>query len=106
MLARSVVDLTDEPGEVFLKDSLTLHGVGVADSVQAGLRSVGLPTTVKQLHAVFGDRSDVVTVQVDAGHVVVSVKMNGSVSRGPIAILCDGGVHLGFDLTHDAWGVV
>ena len=100
MLASSIVHLTDEPGEVLLKHSFTVHGVLLADGVQAGLGSVGLPTTVKQLHTVFRDRSDVVAVQVDAGHVVDSVKLNGGVSRGPIAILSNGGVHQGFDLTH------
>jgi len=44
-------------------------------------------------------------MQVDAGHVVFGVKLYRGVTRLPVEVVADGGVHQGFDLTHDALGL-
>lgn len=99
MLASSIVHLTDEPSEVLLKHSFTVHGVLLADGVQAGLGSVGLPTTVEQNDAILIDLSDLIAVEVDVAE-TIRVSTDLSVARLPVTRLTDGGVHQGFDLTH------
>ena len=87
------------PGEVTLEDAI---GEGVAefvdDGVQTGLGSVGLPTAIEDGNEVIANLSDQVTVQADLRDAVVG--RHAGIGVGPVLASGDGGVHLGFDLTH------
>ena len=91
--------VTDVPGKVTLEDAI---GESVAelvdDGVQTGLGSVGLPTAIKNGNEVIANLSNQVTVQANLRDAVLSG--NSSVAAAPVLVCLDGGVHVGFDLTH------
>jgi len=94
----SAVCHTVEPCPVPLEDTLSRQSVSVQDGVEATLSGVGLPTTIPQLNPTLTDTGDQVTVQANLS-MLISVGDSG-VTRCPVLIRSDGGVHLGFDLTH------
>jgi len=91
--------VTDVPGEVTLEDAI---GEGVAelvdDGIQAGLGGVALPTAIKDGNEVVANLGDQVTVETNLRDAVVSG--NSRVAAAPVLVCLDGGVHVGFDLTH------
>ena len=68
------------------------------NSIQARLGGVGLPTTIHQDNEIVTNLSDFVVVKEHMGDTIVV--NNHGVRTFPVTLLADGGVHLGFDLTH------
>jgi len=90
---------TDEPLKVFLENAFARITERIDKGVETGFGGVGLPTAVKDGHGVFIDCRDLIAVEIDETHT-----LNGdhlSVARLPVLVCLDGGVHLGFDLTHE-----
>ena len=91
--------LCNEPLKVLLKDTLSRDAVLTKNSIQAGLCGPGLPATIEQFDPGFTNAGDQVTME---EHIcTVGVRNHLSICRLPILTSSDGGVHLGFDLTHD-----
>ena len=89
------------PHKIFLKYAISESVTElVDDSIQSRLSGVGLPSTIKDLNEVITQCADVVTVQINIGHVVAV--NNFSVTRAPVFAVGDGAVHLLFDLTHES----
>ena len=92
----------NEPLKVFLKHTVALFAVLCQDGIQAGLGGVGLPTAIKQTDEVVTDLSDQVTMETHLGDAVNVI--HSGVAAVPVATIGDGGVHLGFNLTHEVRG--
>ena len=88
----------DKPLPVFLKHAVALLAVLGQDGIKTGLGGVGLPPTIEQADEVVPDLSDQIAMESDLCH-VVGVGHAG-VGAAPVLAVGDGGVHLGFDLTH------
>ena len=88
----------DVPCPVGLIDALAMMTEGRQQGIQTGLRGVGLPTAIKNLHSVIRDLSDQVAMQVHRGD-AIGVDHLG-VGILPILASRDGAVHQGFNLTH------
>ena len=96
--------VTDVPSEVTLEDAIRESVAEfVDDGIQAGLRSVALPTAIEDGHEVIANLSDQVAMQADLRDAVVS--RHASVGVGPVLASGDGGVHLRFDLAHVLCGL-
>jgi len=93
-------ELMNEPIEVLLNYTFALDSVLRKNSIQAGLSGDRLITTIKDLHEVITNGSDVVAVQIHFRLVSFRVKSNRSVVLLPVAVLTNGSVHFTFDLTH------
>ena len=91
--------VTDVPGEVTLEDAIR-EGVAefVDDGIQAGLGGVALPTAIEDGHEVIANLSDQVAMETNLRDAVFSG--NSRVAAAPVLVCLDGGVHVGFDLTH------
>ena len=90
---------TDEPGPVLLEYAFARITERITESVETGFGGDRLPTAVVDGHGVFIDCRDLIAVEIDETHT-----LNGdhlSVARLPVLVCLDGGVHLGFDLTHE-----
>ena len=70
------------------------------NSIQARFGGVSLPTTIKEANEVITNLSNLVAVKTNDGDVFFLIEVYGSVTRLPVAVVADGGIHLGFDLTH------
>jgi len=90
---------TNEPGPVLLEYALARVTERITESVETGFGGDRLPTAVEDGHGVFIDCRDVVSMQIDFGDAVLC--QNAGVTGGPVLVCLDGGVHLGFDLTHE-----
>ena len=88
----------DEPGPVLLKNAVAGFAVLCQDGIQTGLGSVGLPPTIEQADEIVTDLSDQIAMESDLCH-VIGVGHAG-IGAAPVLAVGDGGVHLGFDLTH------
>ena len=97
----SAIVEANEPLIVLLKYTFTSDSMLRKNSIQTGLGSVRLPTTIKEANVVLTHISNVVAVQIHFRLVSVSVKLYTSVSRMPVSVVADSGIHLGFDLTHE-----
>ena len=93
-------ELVNEPIPVALEYTFATDSVVVKNSVQAGLGSIRLPTTVKDLNEVITNGGDVVAVQEHFRLTSFGVKGNLSVARLPVDGVTNGSVHLAFDLAH------
>jgi len=91
--------VADVPGKVTLENAI---GESVAelvdDGVQTGLGSVALPTAIEDGHEVIANLSDQVAMETNLRNAVLS--RNSRVAAAPVLVCLDGGVHVGFDLTH------
>ena len=81
-----------------LKYTFAGDSVNLENSIQAGLGCVCLPAPIINANKVITDFGNFVAVQEHKAH-TVDVR-NLSIARLPINLTGDGGVHLGFDLTH------
>ena len=90
----------NKPLKVLLKDTIATLTVSSENSIQARLGGVGLPTAIKQADETITNLGNLVTVKEYTGDVIALLKLYPSVGRLPIATVSDGGIHLGFDLTH------
>ena len=93
-------ELMNEPIEVPLKYTFALDSVLLKNSIQTRFSGRRLIPTIKDLHEVLTNGSDVIAVQKHFRLISFRVESNGSVSRCPVAILANGSVHFTFDLTH------
>ena len=93
-------ELVNEPIEVPLEYTFALDSVLRKNSIQAGLGGVSLPTTIKDLHEVITYNSNSVAMETNNRLVSFRIESNRSVTRLPVAILRDRGIHFTFDLTH------
>jgi len=93
-------ELMNEPIEVLLEYTFALDSVLRKNSIQAGLSGGRLMPTVKDLHEVITNGSDVVAEQIHFRLVSFRVKSNRSVIFLPVLIVRNGSVHFAFDLTH------
>jgi len=91
----------NEPIEVLLNYTFTLDSVLRKNSIQAGLSSLGLMSTVKDLNEVITNHGDLVTVKEHCRLVSFGVVSDSSVVRLPIQVVRNGVVHFTFDLTHE-----
>ena len=91
--------VTDVPGEVTLEDAIRESVAEfVDDGIQAGLGGVALPTAIEDGHEVIANLSDQVAMQANLRNAVLGG--HSSVAAAPVLVCLDGGVHVGFDLTH------
>lgn len=91
--------VTDVPGEVTLEDAIRESVAEfVDDGIKAGLRSVALPTAIEDGHEVIANLSDQVAMETNLRNAVLGG--NSCVAAAPVLVCLDGGVHVGFDLTH------
>ena len=88
----------NEPLKLLLKDTIATLTVSSENSVQARLGGVGLPTAIKQADETITNLSNLVAVKQYLTHAIFV--NHSSVGRLPISASSDGGIHLGFDLTH------
>ena len=95
---------SDEPLPGFLEDALVAVAEELEQGVKAALGGGGLPATVKQGDEVFADFGNLVAVQADDADTFMAV--HRGVSGRPIAGGVGCGVHLSFDLAHDALELV
>ena len=93
---------SEEPFEIFLEDALVAVAEVGEQSIEAALGGSGLPATVEQSDEVFADFSDLVAVQADDADALLRIVMNRGVPRLPVAGGVSSGIHLSFDLAHDA----
>ena len=91
-------ELANIPEEILLEDAFASNAELITKCIQARLCGVGLPTTVKDCHGGVINHGDLVTVEIHSRHTVVG--NNLGVSRRPVLVCLDSGVHLLFDLTH------
>ena len=70
------------------------------NSIEARFGGYSLPTAIKEANEVITNLSNLVAVKTNDGDVFFFVEVYGSVTRLPVAVVADGGIHLGFDLTH------
>ena len=70
------------------------------NSIEARFGGVSLPTTIKEANESITNLSNLVAVKTNDGDVFFLVEVYGSIARLPVAVVADGGIHLGFDLTH------
>ena len=89
-----------KPIEILGENSIIVTTISGKDSIQARFGGVSLPTTIKEANETFTDLSDLVAVKTNDGDGFFFVKVYGSVTRLPVGAVSDGGIHLGFDLTH------
>ena len=94
-------ELINVPFEVLLEYTFALDCVLFENSIEARFGGSRLPTTVKDLHEVITNDCNLVAVKVYSALVSFSVKLYTSVCRLPILVVRNGGIHLGFDLTHE-----
>jgi len=92
-------ELVNEPIKVLLDYTFALDSVRRKNSIQAGFGSLGLMPTVKDLHVVITNLSNLVAVKINTGN-TIAVANYRSVARLPVAAVRNGGVHFLFDLTH------
>jgi hypothetical protein len=90
----------NEPLKVLLEYTIATLTVRLENSIQARLGGVGLPTAIKQADETITNLGNLVTVKEYTGDGIALLKLYPSVGRLPIATVSDGGIHLGFDLTH------
>ena len=90
----------NKPLEILLKHTVALLAMLSQNGIQSGFGGVGLPSAIKQTDEVVTDLSDQVTMETDLSDAVNVI--HGGVAAVPVATVSDGGVHLGFNLTHDA----
>ena len=89
-----------KPIEILGENSIIVTTISGKDSIQARFGGVSLPTTIKEANETFTDLSDLVAVKSHDADLFFFVKVNRSVTRLPVGAVSDGGIHLGFDLTH------
>ena len=70
------------------------------NSIETRFGGYSLPTAIKEANEVITNLSNLVAVKTNDGDVFFFVEVYGSVTRLPVAVVADGGIHLGFDLTH------
>ena len=90
----------NEPLKVLLEYTIATLTVSSENSIQARLGGDRLPTAIKQADETITNLGNLVAVQEYTGDGIALLKLYTSVSRLPIATVSDGGIHLGFDLTH------
>jgi len=95
-------ELMNEPLKVALVDTLTVDCVRLKNSIQTGFGSARLITTIEDGHVIITNLSNLVAVQIHEGN-TITVSVNLSVARLPVAGVTNGSVHLTFDLTHWGW---
>ena len=91
---------SNEPLKLLLKDTIATLTVSSENSIQARLGGVGLPTAIKQADETITNLSNQIAVKKYTRDGIALLKLYTSVGRLPIATVSDGGIHLGFDLTH------
>lgn len=91
----------NEPIEVLLKYTVTRFAVLFQNSIEARFGGIGLPTAIKEADEVITDLGNLVTVKANNREVIFLVKGDRSVTRLPVGVVSDGGVHCLLDLTHD-----
>jgi hypothetical protein len=91
-------ELVNEPLKVPLEYTLTPNPVNRKNSIQAGLGSIRLPTTIKQGDEIITNLSNLVAVKSNNCHAIFV--SDGSIAAAEVATVSDGSVHQGFDLTH------
>lgn len=91
--------VTDVPGEVFLKDTIS-EGIAelVDDSIQARLGSIGLPTTVENANEVITDFCNFVAMEMNSRDAIFGG--DSGVRVAPILVALDGSIHESLDFTH------
>ena len=94
-------ELMNEQIEVALEYTFALDSVLRKNSIQAGFGSLGLMSTIKDLHVVITNLSNLVAVKINTGN-AIAVANYRSVARLPVAAVRNGGVHFTFDLTHES----
>lgn len=88
-----------EPLKLFLEHTLSRDAMLRQQGIQTGLGGVGLPSSIVKFDEVSTNLSDQVAMETDLGD-AVNVGHVG-VAVVPVATIGDGGIHLGFNLTHD-----
>ena len=91
-----------EPLKLFLKHAFASDAMLRQQGIQSGFGGVGLPTAIVKFDEVSANLSDEVTMETDLSD-AVNVRHVG-VAAVPVATVSDGGVHLGFNLTHEVRG--
>ena len=91
--------VTNEPLIVLLKDSISERTTElVDDSVESRFGGRRLPTSIKYSDKIITHFRNQVTMKTNFRHTIG--RGNRRVCLAPVGVACDGGVHLGFDLTH------
>ena len=90
---------TDKPGPVFLEYAFARITERITESVETGFGGIGLETAVVEFHGVFINLSNEVPVEEDLRNSVC--RFDPCVVLAPVLVCLDGGVHLGFDFTHE-----
>jgi len=91
--------VTNEPLKILLKDAIgECIAELVDDSIQTRLCGSGLPTAIEDGNKIITHLCNQVTMQTHFRHTILSG--NSCVCLAPVGVALDGGVHLGFDLTH------
>ena len=91
-----------EPLKLLLKDTFATDAVDIQQGIQSGFGGVGLPSSIVKFDEVSTNLSDEVTMETDLSD-AVNVGHVG-VAAVPVATVSDGGIHLGFNLTHEVRG--
>ena len=89
-----------KPVKVLGENTIIVATILSENSIEARFCGVRLPTTVEKTDKTFTDLSNFVAVKTNDGDGFFFVKVYGSVTRLPVGAVSDGGIHLGFDLTH------
>ena len=92
-------ELTYIPEEIFLEYTLTSNTEFWAEGIQTWFSCVWLPTSIKYCERGVINHSNFVAVEIYSRHTVVS--NNLCVSRWPVLVCLDSGVHLLFDLSQN-----
>ena len=90
----------NEPIKGLLEYTIANISVLRENSIETAFGGVGLPTAIKESDESVTNLSNLVAVEEHCGDVRFLVKGNSSVSRLPVLVVRNGGVHLLFDLTH------
>ena len=90
----------NEPIKCLLEYTITHISVLRENSIETAFGSVGLPTAIKETNESITNLSNFVAMEEHCGDARLFVKGNSSVSRLPVLVVRNGGVHLLFDLTH------
>jgi len=93
-------ELVNEPIEVPLQHTFALDSVLFENRIQTRFGGCRLITTIKDLHEVVTNGSNVIAEQKHFGLLSFSVKGDFSVARLPVQGVTNGSIHLGFDLAH------
>ena len=91
--------ITNEPLKILLEDAIR-EGVAkfVDDRIQTGFGRGRLPTAIEDGDEIIAHLGDQVTVKANFRNTIG--RGDSGILQFPVGVAFDGGVHLGFDLTH------